>query len=151
MDVILKAISTVDSKLSTLDQQDGQLIFCKDTRRILLDLNGIRTAYEQITIINTESQRTEMLSPINGFYFVLDTHILWRYSGEWIQITTYPAEIIYIDESYLNFPPVGKPNQMYIDITENAIYRWDDEETKYFCIGRDYNNIQLINGGNATS
>ena len=149
MEVIMKAISTVDSKLSTLEQKDGQLIFCKDTRRILLDLNGVRTAYEEITIIDTESQRTEMLAPVEAFYFVMDTHILWRYSGEWIQITSQPATVVYISETYLEFPSVGDSHQIYIDIGNNAIYRWDDTAIKYFCIGRDYNEIQLINGGSA--
>ena len=102
MDVILKAISTVDSKLASLEQKDGQLIFCKDTRKILLDLNGVRTAYEQITTINTESQRTEILAPVDGFYFVLDTHILWRYSAEWIQITSQPADVVKINQGSSN-------------------------------------------------
>ena len=102
MDVILKAISTVDSKLASLEQKDGQLIFCKDTQKILLDLNGVRTAYEQITTINTESQRTEILAPVDGFYFVLDTHILWRYSAEWIQITSQPADVVKINQGSSN-------------------------------------------------
>ena len=102
MDVILKVISTVDSKLASLEQKDGQLIFCKDTRKILLDLNGVRTAYEQITTINTESQRTEILAPVDGFYFVLDTHILWRYSAEWIQITSQPADVVKINQGSSN-------------------------------------------------
>lgn len=149
MDVILKAISTVDSKLASLEQKDGQLIFCKDTRKILLDLNGVRTAYEQITTINTESQRTEILAPVDGFYFVLDTHILWRYSAKWIQITSQPAEIVYISDTYLDFPSVGNSKQIYIDTGNNATYRWDATATKYFCVGRDYNEIQIINGGGA--
>lgn len=149
MDVILKAISTVDSKLASLEQKDGQLIFCKDTRKILLDLNGVRTAYEQITTINTESQRTEILAPVDGFYFVLDTHILWRYSAEWIQITSQPAEIVYVATNYLEFPSIGNIKQIYIDTENNALYRWDGTATKYFCVGRDYNEIQIINGGGA--
>lgn len=149
MKSIIKAISTIDSKLSSLEQKDGQLIFCKDTRRILLDLNGIRTAYEEITTINTESQRTEMLAPVETFYYVLETNILWRYSGGWIQITSQPAEIVYISDTYLDFPSVGNVKQIYIDIGNNAIYRWDTTTTKYFCVGRDYNEIQIINGGGA--
>lgn len=102
MDVILKVISTVDSKLASLKQKDGQLIFCKDTRKILLDLNGVRTVYEQITTIDTESQRTEILAPVDGFYFVLDTHILWKYSAEWIQITSQPADVVKINQGSSN-------------------------------------------------
>ena len=125
MDVILKAISTVDSKLASLEQKDGQLIFCKDTRKILLDLNGVRTAYEQITTINTESQRTEILAPVDGFYFVLDTHILWRYSAEWIQITSQPADVVKINQGssnsgkFLGIGPDGNVSPM--DAPEDSV------------------------------
>ena len=125
MDVILKAISTVDSKLASLEQKDGQLIFCKDTRKILLDLNGIRTVYEQITTINTDSQRTEILAPVDGFYFVLDTHILWRYSAEWIQITSQPADVVKINQGssnsgkFLGIGPDG--NVVPVDAPEDSV------------------------------
>lgn len=40
---ILKAVSTVDSKLSNLPIEDGQLIFVYDKKKIVLDNHGIRT------------------------------------------------------------------------------------------------------------
>lgn len=46
-------------------------------------------------------------------------------------------------------PSVGEKNGIYFVIDENATYRWDDEELKYFCVGRDYKDIDVINGGNA--
>ncbi|MGN1200848.1 MAG: hypothetical protein ACI4R8_01100 [Candidatus Caccovivens sp.] len=52
-------------------------------------------------------------------------------------------------ESKLNFPNVGSPNLTYIDISENASYRWDAETLKYVCVGRDYSDIGIISGGNA--
>ena len=46
-------------------------------------------------------------------------------------------------------PNIGVENCIYIVKEENATYRWDDTNLKYFCVGRDYQEIQIINGGNA--
>ena len=144
---ILKAVSTVDSKLSTLPIEDGQLIFVYDKKKIALDNRGTRTVYEQIQTIEKEAQREELLAPIDSFYFVIETSILWRYAnGKWIQITSQPAEKVITEDSYLNFPSVGSENQIYIDRSENATYRWDDKSLKYYCVGRDYMNIKIIDG-----
>ena len=92
---ILKAYSTVESKLPTLPLEDGQLIFVYDKKKIILDNRGVRTVYEQIQTIETEEQRNDLLAPIDSFYFVIETSILWRYSnGHWNQITTSPQEQI---------------------------------------------------------
>ena len=52
-------------------------------------------------------------------------------------------------ESKLNFPNVGSPNLIYVDVSENASYRWDSNTLTYICVGRDYNEITIISGGNA--
>lgn len=92
---ILKVVSTVESKLPTLPLEDGQLIFVYDKKKIILDNHGVRTVYEQIQTIETEEQRNDLLAPIDSFYFVIETSILWRYTnGHWNQITTSPQEQI---------------------------------------------------------
>lgn len=50
-----------------------------------------------------------------------------------------------------NFPSVGKTGNVYIDTLTNKSYRWDDTDIKYYCIGSDYNDINLITCGDATS
>lgn len=52
-------------------------------------------------------------------------------------------------QNYLLFPPVGVPNLIYIDTENNSIYRWDGNEMKYFCIGKNYENIDVISGGSS--
>lgn len=52
-------------------------------------------------------------------------------------------------ETIYEFPNIGHPKVLYIARSENAIYRWDDEVGKYFCVGRDYKNIESIEGGQA--
>lgn len=51
----------------------------------------------------------------------------------------------------VNFPSVGKPGNVYIDTLANKTYRWDDENLKYYCIGSDYNDINLIVCGDSAS
>lgn len=50
-------------------------------------------------------------------------------------------------ESSIYFPKVGKAGVLYIDKEHNSIHRWSEEDLKYYCIGRDYEEIQIINGG----
>lgn len=63
---------------------------------------------------------------------------------------TISANIVQIQyTSKLNFPNVGSERVIYIDTTENATYRWDAENLSYVCVGRDYNEIEILSGGNA--
>ena len=48
-------------------------------------------------------------------------------------------------------PAVGSADIVYIIEDENAIYRWDATNSKYFSVGRDYNEIEVIYGGSATA
>lgn len=55
--------------------------------------------------------------------------------------------------TYLEFPVVpnsGWENDIFLDTTNNKIYRWDTTDMKYFCIGSNYDDIEIINGGSAT-
>ena len=85
---ILKALSTVESKLPTLPLEDGQLIFVYDKKKIVLDNHGIRTVYEQIQTIEKEEQRVGLLAPIDSFYFVIETSILWKRTLDTNNIST---------------------------------------------------------------
>lgn len=46
-------------------------------------------------------------------------------------------------------PSIGAKNGIYFVANENATYRWDEDSLQYVPCGRDYMEIQLINGGNA--
>lgn len=51
--------------------------------------------------------------------------------------------------SYLEFPNIGNSRNLYLDITSQVIYRWDDTELRYEKASQDFNDITAINGGNA--
>lgn len=55
-------------------------------------------------------------------------------------------ELIIEKETFLQFPTIGNSNAIYIDITENKIYRFSETELKYYVVGSDYNDIELIDG-----
>jgi len=52
-------------------------------------------------------------------------------------------------DSFLNFPVVGDENKLYIDTQNNKSYRFDSAELKYYIVGSNYEDIQVINGGEA--
>lgn len=52
-------------------------------------------------------------------------------------------------KSYGELPNVSSADIVYIIEDENAIYRWDATNLKYFSVGRDYNEIEVIYGGSA--
>ena len=60
------------------------------------------------------------------------------------------AENIYVKEIEFNnryeFPSIGKENMIYVARDENRAYRFDEESLTYYCIGSDYNEIEVIQG-----
>ena len=60
------------------------------------------------------------------------------------------AENIYARETEFNnryeFPSIGKPNMIYVAKDENKTYRFNEDSLTYYCIGSDYNEIEVIQG-----
>lgn len=52
-------------------------------------------------------------------------------------------------KNIFEFPNRGNSECLYLASDEEASYRWDNENSKYYCVGRDYTDIEIINGGNA--
>lgn len=61
------------------------------------------------------------------------------------EITNNPKVITAL--SKLNFPTVGNVDTLYVAQDEDATYRWNDNPAMYYCVGRNYENIDTINGG----
>ena len=133
-DKMISVVGTVANKLKDLTIKDGQIIFVKDKKRIALDLNGKRTFYNEITVLDTDQERIDLLAPINGcFYFVINTAVLWFYQDKWIPITTSPEEVVFFGAK---IPELGKENVLYVDRTSGSecVSVWDDKEQKYIVI-----------------
>lgn len=117
---IVKYWTVPSDKLDQLPVADGQLIFVRDAREIYLDVNGERTTYSQIMILFDEEHR-QNLKPVTGFYFVSSTNVLWRYNGQWIQLTTSPKEVVVFTDE---LPQNGVEETLYIQGTR--MYKVDE-------------------------
>lgn len=72
--------------------------------------------------------------------------------GNWwigTQNTNIPAEGLRSFQTYHNFPNIGNPNMLYLDMQASKLYRWDDEHLTYCVIGKHYDEIDIIDGGNS--
>lgn len=63
--------------------------------------------------------------------------------------TGVPAASLLRYGSYLEFPNVGQANALYLDTAANKLYRWNGNDLHYYAVGTDYNDIKIIDGGNA--
>ena len=130
---IMSLIATSSSRIKDLVIKNGQLIFIQDLQRIALDFNGKRVFYNQITALDTEAERTAIENPIAGYYFVVNTAVMWYNDGSnWIQITNKPEEIVFvgIDE----MPALGQAKTLYVDKEEKEISVWCDETKQYITV-----------------
>jgi len=50
-------------------------------------------------------------------------------------------------------PNIGSAKAIYVITNEDGdvMYRWDNDEMRYIIMGTNYNNIEIIRGGNANT
>lgn len=125
---ILSLVATSSSRIKDLIIKDGQLIFIQDVGRIAFDFKGKRVFYNQIVELDTEAERLALESPLNGYYFVIDSACLWYYKDGWIQITDKPQDIVFIG---VELPTLGQQGKLYVDTDDREISVWDEETDKY--------------------
>ena len=120
-----KFITTTEERLGLLPISNGQLIFVRDSRKVCLDYEGVRTEYGQIIVLTDENHRLSIANPFDTFYFVLDTHVLWRYQkGEWIPLTTSAKDsVIFVGDGEL--PEKGTAGALYATTTD--LFTWNGE------------------------
>ena len=128
---IVKFYHTKQSKLSSLPVRDGNLVFVTDTKKMYLDINGNRLPYVDIQILFQETDRTSILAPIEGFYYVEETNVLWRYKGSWKQVTPDNMTPLFFGD-YDSFPEQGHSGTLYV--SDNATYKWDSVKLQYVCV-----------------
>lgn len=127
----LSVIVTTSSRLSDLIIKNGQLIFIKDKCRIALDFNDKRTFYNQITELDTDYERKSLPSPSTGYYFVIETAVLWFYQDGWVQVTMRPDDIIFVGAE---LPALGQEKKIYINKKKKEISIYDNEEDNYIIV-----------------
>lgn len=128
---VMSLIATTSSRIRDLIIKDGQLIFIQDLGRIAFDFKGKRVFYNQIVELETEAERLALESPLDGYYFVIDSACLWFYQSGWIQITEKPQEILFIGTE---LPQLGQQDKLYIDTDDREISVWDEETDTYITV-----------------
>ena len=130
---VLSLIATKSSRVKDLIIKNGQLIFIQDLGRIAFDFNGKRVFYNQIVELETEVERLTLDSPLSGYYFVIDTGVLWFYKDEWIQITEKPEEVVCID---VELPALGQAKEgvLYVNKAEKEIAVFDSASNEYVVV-----------------
>ena len=128
---IMSLIATTSSRIRDLIIKDGQLIFIQDLGRIAFDFKGKRVFYNQIVELDTEAERLALESPLDGYYFVIDSACLWFYQSGWIQITEKPEEILFVGTE---LPQLGQQGKLYVDKDDREISVWDEETDAYITV-----------------
>ena len=130
---VMSLVATSSSRIRELVIKNGQLIFIQDIGRIAFDFNNKRVFYNQIVELETEMERQTLESPLNGYYFVIDTGVLWHYRNEWVQITSKPEEVVFVG---VELPTLGQENKIYANTTEGSenVSVWSDELGAYIVV-----------------
>ena len=128
---VLKLVATTSAKIRDLIIEDGQLIFIQDLGRIAFDFKSKRVFYNQIVELNTEAERLALDSPLDGYYFVIDSAVLWFYKDGWNQITEKPQEILFVG---VELPELGQEKTLYVDKDDKEISVWDEETGTYITV-----------------
>lgn len=131
---VMSLIATKSSRIKDLTIKNGQLIFIQDLKRIAFDFNNTRVFYNQITELSTEGERIAISDPLPGYYFVIDTAVLWWYEDGWVQITDRPSsEAIFIG---VELPELGqaKESVLYVNKTAENISVYDSVSNSYLIV-----------------
>ena len=141
----LSLFEVTQSQLASVPIVDGRLIVCTDTGNFYRDLSGgTRIPLGQ----NIEKVSALPLAPLSSkIYLLLTDQSLWYFDSTWIQLSN--KRIIHTATNFASLPAVGSEACIYIVKNQNKTYRWDDVASQYFCIGSDYNDIGIIDGGTA--
>ena len=137
---VMSLIATTSSRIRDLSIKDGQLIFIQDLGRIAFDYKGKRVFYNQIVELQTEAERISIDYPLSGYYFVIDTAVLWFYQDAWIQITEKPQEVVSIG---VELPELGqaKDNVLYVNKAEREIAVFDNVSNEYIVVSDRTNEV----------
>lgn len=143
---ILSVIATKSDRLRDLLIKNGQLIFIQDRNRIAFDWGGKRSFYNSLEILETEAEREAIVRPVDGYYFVIDSAVLWRYDNGWTQVTSKPDEVLFIG---VELPELGKANKLYVNKKEQSISVWNEDTDSYLRVGEvassvDFSSIEAL-------
>lgn len=133
-------VATTSDRVKDLVIKNGQLIFVQDKGRVAFDFKDKRVFYNQITELDTEYDRSSLSAPANGYYFIIETAVLWFYQNEWIQVTTPPEDIIFIG---VELPELGQSKTLYVNKENKEISVWDETVKEYVVVADKTDAVEI--------
>ena len=115
--------------LDSLPIANGNIIFVPESNMVCLDMSDQRFYYNTIKNFATDRERAEIPYPNEGFYYVEETGIIWRYKDAWRQISSNNVSPIYYGNAEEDFPAEGEDNTLYY--TDEGIFNWKKQLNKY--------------------
>ena len=132
-----KLYYTTTEYLDSLPVKNGNIIFVPENNLFCLDMSNERFSYHTIQTFMTDEERLAVSKLINGFYYVQETHVIWRYDEEgWSQTTPSNLMPTKYGDSVEDFPTEGNKDTLYF--TDDGVYNWKDKL-------KDYNLVANVN------
>lgn len=116
-----KLYYTTPEYIDTLPVKNGNIIFVPAMNKVCLDMADQRFEYETIKTFQTDEERADVPFPNEGFYYVEQDAMIWRYSrGHWRQLTPTNLRPIVYGDCEEDFPELGANDTLYY--TDEGIY-----------------------------
>lgn len=92
----LKLCTSILSGLATIAKSAGNMILVKDAEELYFDISPTeRIKITDIKVLDNDSDRLALLSPLPKFYYIKSDNLLWNYSnGNWSQININPGNLL---------------------------------------------------------
>lgn len=111
-----EAVNVNKTTLENTAISNGSVYFVEDTKELFYDFGSKRVEVKDILILEKESERTSILfTPLNKFYFVLETQNLWLYKdGTWYKLTSDLSNYYTIEEINNKLEEIGTGSKIVI-------------------------------------
>ncbi len=147
--------------MSTIAINKGDWVGTKEQYAALASIDNNRKYYitDLETFAITNSAMASALTTYSALYYNNDIFLCIDdgtyhantfykfYNGAWVELGGLSVQNQYATK--LNFPNIGDSKTLYVDMSDNSVWRFDTTNLVYVCVGRDYTEIETINGGNA--
>lgn len=125
-----KLYYTTPERLESLPVTNGNIIFVPDGNMVCLDFKDTRFTYQTIKVFATEEERRNTPFLNDGFYFVAETNVVWRWTGDsWKKVTPSNLQPTFYGETKDLFPEEGNTDSLYF--TDDGIYNWKAQFNEY--------------------
>lgn len=115
-----KLYYTSSEYIDRLPIANGNIVFVPDANMFCLDMSNQRFTYTTIKTFATDAARTAVPFPNEGYYFVEETKVFWRWNNGWSQITPSNLNPVVYGTTVEDLPAIGKAETLYY--TDDGIY-----------------------------